>query len=175
MSVVTYAEPLATLDTDDCTVNIVGYTTTESEGKNIFVALLEYTNKESESNAPWSEVVANAYQNGIQLESTWVYKYTFEDYKDADVKVRPGSTLKFYKMFEMTDDSPVDVEVSPIFNLDRVHAEYTFDISDNGSMYNASEDTSGDVDWEEKYNKLKKKYDKLKKKYKKLKAEIKAA
>lgn len=178
-----FAEPLATLDTDDGIVNIVGYTTTEDEGTPVFVALLEYTNTSDESKAPGYNYVANAFQDGIELESAYMYDYEYDDYKTDTTKVRPNSTLKYYKSFKLSNNSPVDVEIAPIFSWDNEHAEYTFDLSDGEIIDNSADETSeesGEVledqtDWEAKYNKLLKKYKKLKKKYKKLKDSTEAA
>ena len=178
-SVAVFAEPYATLDTDDAIINIVGYTTTKYDGKDLFVALLEYTNMSDDSASPWLTYMVNAYQNGLQLESGYAYGYEYEDFKSADTKVRPNSTLKYFELFELTDNSPVDVEVAPTFNFEKVHAEHTFDLSGGETLEASAEENSEEVseevtntdgeDWEAKYNKLLKKYKKLKKKYKKLK------
>ena len=172
-SSIVFADTLATLDTDKGIVNIVGYTTTQDDGEDVFVALLEYTNLSDESTAPWGTFNVNAYQNGIELEKAYMYNYEYEDFKDNSTKVRPDSALKYYEAFKMSDNSPVDVEVSELFSWNGNHAEYTFDMGGNNETDITSSDTVNtndtDKDWEAEYNKLLKKYKKLKKKYNKLK------
>ena len=168
-SITVFAEPLATLDTKNGIVNIVGYTTTEDEGNPVFVVLLEYTNTSDESKSPDLSYVTNAFQDGIELDSAYMYDYEYGDYKTDETKVRPNTTLKFYKSFKLSNNNPVDVEVEPLFSWDNEHAEYTFDLSENVTIEEEPEADTDDTDWEAKYNKLLKKYKKLKKKYKKLK------
>ena len=149
-SVAVFAEPLATLNVDKGDVSIVGFTTTENDGKDYFVALLEYTNKSDESDSPWLNISVNAFQDGVELESGYIYDFSYENYKSDDTKVRPGGTLKFFKIYELAGDSPVDVEVSSMFDFtDNQHIEYTFDLG------NQPENTAKeDKDWEAEYNAL---------------------
>ena len=131
MATTVLADPYATLETIDGNVSIVGFTTAEdSDGAACFVALLEYENKKEESNSPLFEFSIKAYQDGVELDSGYIYNYSFENYKDSDTNVRPGSTLKYFQIFKLEGNSPVDVEVAPMFNFDNQHAEYTFDLSE---------------------------------------------
>ena len=125
-----FADPLATLETEEGKVNIVGFTTTEDDGKPIFVALLEYENLKNESKSPDFEYSVTAYQDGVELEHTYIYNFSLDGYKDDGTRVRPGSVLSYYELFELESNDPVDIEVAPIFNFDSVHAEYTFDLLD---------------------------------------------
>ena len=176
LSSVVFADPLATLDTKEGTVDIVGYTIDKDDGKDIFVLLLEFTNLFEESKSPLWGYTSTAFQNGIELKRHYAYEYSFEDYKSIDTKVRPGSTLKYFEQFEMANNGPVDVEVAPSFSWDDVHAEYTFDIANGETLDVSSDDNNSgktnDTDWEAKYKKLEKKYKKLEKKYKKLKNKL---
>ena len=125
MATTVLADPYATLETSDGNVSIVGFTTAEdSDGAACFVALLEYENKKEESNSPLFEFSIKAYQDGVELDSGYIYNYSFENYKDSDTNVRPGSTLKYFQIFKLEGNSPVDVEVAPMFNFDNQHAEY---------------------------------------------------
>ena len=176
ISSVVFADPLATLDTKEGTVDIVGYTIDKDDGKDIFVGLFEYTNTSDESKSPDYDFMFYAYQDGIELEQHYNSEYVYKKYKPDDTKVRPGSTVKFYELFEMPGNGSVDVEVKEFFSLDNKQAEYTFDLSNDKSMDvssdNESSVDSSDTDWEAKYNKLLKKYKKLEKKYKKLKSKM---
>ena len=131
-SLTSFADPLATLETEKGNVSIVGFTTaTDSDGNNCFVGLFEYENTTDESNAPWLDYAFYAYQDGIELEHAYIYNFSYEDFKSSDTNVRPGATLKFYELFLLTGDGPVDVEVSETFNFDNTSPiEYTFDLSD---------------------------------------------
>lgn len=176
LSSVVFADPLATLDTKEGTVDIVGYTIDKDDGKDIFVLLLEFTNMSEDSKSPLLEYTATAFQKGVELDPHFSFSYSYEDFKSIDTKVRPGSTLKYYQQFEMADNSPIEVEVTPMLNWDDIHAEYTFDIANGETLDVSSDDknsgkTDG-TDLEAKYNKLLKKYKKLEKKYKKLKSKM---
>ena len=182
-SVRVFADPLATLDSESGPLNIVGYTTTKDDGKDVFVVLYEYTNTSDDSKSPDMEFIDRAYQDGIELERHYS-DFEYKDFKPCDTRVRPGSTLKYYNLFEMSGKSPVDVEVEGFLTFDSSRAEYTFDISKD-----MPSDSDSDVDdeWKTKYEKmeqkyekldaeyekLEKKYDKLEKKYKKLKKKTK--
>ena len=130
ISSVVLAEPIDTLTTEEGNVSIIGFTTAQDgDGGSCFVALLEYTNKTSESDSPLFNYSITAFQDGIELETGYIYDYSYENYKDAGTKIRPDSTLNFYKIFKLDGNSPVVLEVAPMFNFDDTHIEYTFDLS----------------------------------------------
>lgn len=158
-----YAEPLAHLDGETGTVDVVGYELNPEE--NVIFVLLEYQNNSSESNSPCFEFSINAFQDGVELESSYSSN-TPDDYHDSLTKVQPGSTLKYYDTFEYSGSSPIDVEVSPIFNFDSEYAKCTFNLSETGT----SEDET-EQDYKTMYEELKTQYDELLKKYEELSAE----
>ena len=130
MAMPIHAESLGRFEGSTGNIDILGYTIASSDGADYFVALYSYENTKDESNAPWLDYLFTAYQDGVELESGYIYDYKYEDYKSADTKVRPGATLKFYEIFQLASDSPVDVEVGEMFNLDNVSpVVYTFDLS----------------------------------------------
>ena len=114
MAMPVQAESLARFEGDSGNIDILGYSTTSSGNDQYLVAL--------------------AYQDGVELERGYIYEYTYEDFKSEDTNVRPGATLKFFELFELTSDSPVDVEVSETFSFDdKPAAECTFDLSSEAS------------------------------------------
>ena len=126
-----HAEPLDTLTTEDGNVSIIGFTTAEdNDGNPCFVALLQYENTTNESAAPFLLFNEKAYQDGIELESAYIYNFSYENFKSSDTNVRPGGTLNYYELFKIDSGSPVDLEVAPMFDFDHVHIEYTFDLAE---------------------------------------------
>lgn len=134
MAMPVQAESLARFEGDSGNIDILGYSTTSSGNDQYLVALFSYENTKDESNAPWLDFMIKAYQDGVELERGYIYEYTYEDFKSEDTNVRPGATLKFFELFELTSDSPVDVEVSETFSFDdKPAAECTFDLSSEAS------------------------------------------
>jgi hypothetical protein len=73
ISSVVLAEPIDTLTTEEGNVSIIGFTTAQDgDGGSCFVALLEYTNKTSESDSPLFNYSITAFQDGIELETGYI-------------------------------------------------------------------------------------------------------
>ena len=127
MAMPVQAESLARFEGDSGNIDILGYSTTSSGNDQYLVALFSYENTKDESNAPWLDFMIKAYQDGVELERGYIYEYTYEDFKSEDTNVRPGATLKFFELFELESDSPVDIEVSEAFSFDnKAPAEYSY-------------------------------------------------
>ena len=123
------AEPLARIESEDGNINIVGFTTETKDNQNYFIGLFEFENTTEESAAPLYDFQIDAFQDGIELEMKSIPRYEYQDFKNLDTKVRPGSTLRFYKIFAITSQSPVDVEIGNGYGDKAVNAEYTFDLN----------------------------------------------
>ena len=150
-----YGESFAHLECKDGMIDVVGYEVNESE--NALFVILEFNNTTSESCSPLFQFNIMAYQDGIELDSTYS-SYKPEGCKDSDTKIKPGAVLRYSTCYELSGSSAVDIEVEPMFNFDDLKAECSFDLS----VDNPSEPTP---DYKALYEETKKQLDELQAKY----------
>lgn len=114
-----FADSYAELSTDNGVVNILGCETYSNDEGDFVYIFASFENTKSESAAPYDDFYIKAYQDGIELDSGYVYsgEYEPEGYKERDTSVRPGATLSYYVIFTLDNtESPIDVEISEFWD-----------------------------------------------------------
>ena len=87
-----------------------------------------FTNTSDETTAPEYSLSFNAYQNGVQLQSTYVTNSAY-DLTRSSLEVQPGGENTFWMAYELPDETAaVDVSVKD-FIVSSTLAEKTFDIT----------------------------------------------
>ena len=101
---------------------------TNYDDKECILVDFTFTNNSSENIAFGSILMAKAFQDGVQLDSTvGVYDENDDskDLTDTEYKeIQPGTTLQIHKAFITTSKNPIDVEVED-FMGDKL-AEHNF-------------------------------------------------
>lgn len=151
--VTVYADSLAHLESKDGIIDVVSYVV-ESDVLHI---ICEYQNTTDESTTPLFQFVVTAFQDGIEMEKSYD-SYKEDGCKASSTEIRPGATLKYATSYELDGNSPVELEVTPIFNFDDLIAEYTINLDEDAPA-------SEEPDYETMYNELKKQFDELQSKY----------
>lgn len=76
------------------------------------VLLYEFSNKDQKPVTPgWSSIEIEAYQNGVQLETTGISSSEISYPWDLSAKVQNGYSAKVYRAFKLKDRSPVSLYV----------------------------------------------------------------
>lgn len=101
------------------------YKATDYEGKPAIV--INYTWTNNSENAACAEVVFsdNAYQDGIQLETTGI----MDDPEASWTEIKPGATLDVHSVFLLRSESAVEFELQELFSLSDQAVTKTFDLS----------------------------------------------
>jgi len=118
-------ETLAEADFGDHHVKLLGGEISEGDdGYSILTVDYEFTNNSETSVSFAFELQQNLTQDGIKLDRI----SRFSDYEDID----PDTTVTTQMIFILISDSPVELEVSPMFSFDENDNKmtYTFDFSD---------------------------------------------
>lgn len=87
--------------------------TQDGDGKPALAVTFTWTNNSSETLSAWDVWQFYAYQDGIQVDTTWVFDNPDVTMDDKDsTRIRPGTSLTFQKVFSLFNDvSDVEVEV----------------------------------------------------------------
>ena len=129
MSIPAAADPLARLESDSGNVEIVGCDTVQQDGQDYLIVLMNYENtSEESSSSPEFEFLVTAFSDGVELEHGYLYDFQYDGFRSDDTKIRPGTSLQFYELFELVPGS-IEVEVQPIFNWDNISASCELDLS----------------------------------------------
>lgn len=85
------------------------------EGSQALLVTYTWTNKDTEAKSFMVDISSKAFQDGVQLETTFNTNLmdTSEDTKD----VKPDTTVTVHKMFKLAGTSKVEVEVEPAINF----------------------------------------------------------
>ncbi len=76
----------------------------------------EMTNNSDENDSFGYTFDTTAFQNGIELETDYVY--SSDEEKNADKEIQPGATIKLAEVFELSDNtSKVTIEVEPLITF----------------------------------------------------------
>jgi hypothetical protein len=103
---------------------------TDDEGNDVIVVSYTWTNNSDDSQMASVALLAQAYQDGIQIDSAYLYGDSNFDFDAADKNIRPGVTQSVVCAFTLENKtSPVEVEISDWtdFSSSKVIAAYTFD------------------------------------------------
>ena len=87
--------------------------TQDGDGKPALAVTFTWTNNSEETLSAWDVWQFYAYQDGIQVDTTWVFDNPDVTLDDKDsTRIRPGTSLTFQKVFSLFNDvSDVEVEV----------------------------------------------------------------
>lgn len=112
----------------DYAVTIDGSTlTTDYEGAPAIIVDYTFTNNSDEDTSLAVACSAQAFQNGVQLESAIVMDDLGNGYM---AEIKPGASTQARLAYSLTDQSEVSVEVEELFALeDIVLAETTFSVA----------------------------------------------
>lgn len=89
---------------------------TDYNGKPALVVGYDFANNSSKAAMFVSSMTYQAYQNGVQLSTALIMDGTY-DAEPQMKNIQPGARLKVDAAYQLVDDSPVTVEVSPLFSL----------------------------------------------------------
>ena len=115
----------------DYTVAIKDYTIAKNyEDKDCIVVTFDFTNNSDTNQSFESALLAQAFQNGVQIETTvGIYENpdSYDDVTDSSLtSLQPGATTEVKKAFILSDMSPVDVEVTEFVSLSSDKLSKTF-------------------------------------------------
>ncbi len=88
----------------------------DDDGSPAIVVTYAWTNNSEDTTMASDTVYPKAFQDGVQLDSTWVNSEEYDIWADAK-EVRPGATIDLQAMFELTSEtSTVEFEISEFFD-----------------------------------------------------------
>lgn len=99
-------------------------------GAPIIIVTYEFTNNNDEPTAFWLAISADAYQNGIGLNTCYVVDDSANYSSDNQMKeIKKGATISVEVAYTLNDTTtPVEIEVSEIFSLNDKKITKTFTI-----------------------------------------------
>ena len=99
-------------------------------GSNYVFVFFEYTNNSNDTAIPYYSLVVSAFQNGVEISS---YMSIDDGVPEADVaykEVKSGTTTNVAFKFELSDESPVSIEIQPMVSFGDVEiGEFTIDLN----------------------------------------------
>lgn len=112
-------------DLGDYYVEVIGAArTTDYEDKDAITITFAWTNNSEETTNVGSSLLYQAFQDGVQMDSTVVESdYSDNEYKD----VRPGTTINIDVSYVLTSDSTVEFELSDWLSSDNTMIRADFD------------------------------------------------
>lgn len=131
---------------------------------NLFL-MMAYQNNGDKNNYPATAFNVQAFQDGVALQMAVTLDKP-NGFESSATLVQPGTTIAFYQAYQFRNDSPVEVQLSPILDLTGSNvATYTFDYADLVGGEAPAADAADPEDWEAKYNELLQQYEILEEKY----------
>ena len=116
------AEPTRTnpADLGDYTVEIKDAAVTQdSDGNPAVVITYSWTNNSTETTSPASSLSTAVFQNGVGMESAFIWDESVYDSSAYTTDVRPGTTIDVQEAFALQDTaSPIEVEISEWLSFD---------------------------------------------------------
>lgn len=95
------------------------------DGNPIIVVNYDFTNNGEEATSALVGIYMQAFQDGVELDTAFVMDSSVYDAGIAQKDIKPGTTLEnCQSAYVLTSDSPVEIEVSDIFNDPTVGATY---------------------------------------------------
>ena len=90
--------------------------TEDDLGSKVFVLYFDFTNNSNENKAFDTTYSLKPFQNGIEMEDTYVH--VGQETRNASADIQPGNTVTVAEAFEYSGDkSKIDVEVQPWVSL----------------------------------------------------------
>ena len=100
------------ISTNGCSLKYLRHEFVENAlGDKCLAVYYEFTNNSNESKAFYTTFSDKAFQNGIELSNSF---FTVDDSEYNNTKdIKPGITVEVYTLFKTSDNSVVELEVSP--------------------------------------------------------------
>ena len=104
------------IESNGCTLKYLRHEMVENAfGDECLAVFYEFTNNSEETTSCIYTFSDKAFQNGIELETSYVYIEDVED--NGSKEIRPGISVEVYTLFEPQDNSVVELEVSEWISL----------------------------------------------------------
>lgn len=93
--------------------------TQDYDGNPAVIITYSWTNNSSETTSPMFSISAAVFQDGIAMDSAFIYDDSAYDSGMYSTDVRPGTTVDVQEAFELSNTtSPIEVEITEAFNWD---------------------------------------------------------
>lgn len=103
----------------------------EVNGTNYVFVFFEYTNNSGETSTPYYSLTVSAFQNGIAMQSYISINDEVPEAELAFKEIKTGTTANIAYKFELSDDSPISLEIHPMFSFgDTEIGEFTFELNE---------------------------------------------
>lgn len=104
----------------DYVVEIKSATVTQDyDGNPAVIITYSWTNNSSETTSPMLSISTAVFQNGVGMDSAFIYDDPAYDGDMYSTDVRPGTTVDVQEAFELSDTtSPIEVEITEAFSWD---------------------------------------------------------
>lgn len=100
------------------------------DGTDYVFVFFEYTNDSGESSIPCYSLTVTAFQNGIEIDSFMSMSDGIPEAERAFKEIKNGTTTDIALKFELSDDSPIELEISPMIVFgDTPIGEYKFELN----------------------------------------------
>jgi len=108
-------------------VSVVSYRVSkESDGTSVLILELGVTNNGPDSESFGLSAEVNAFQNGVELSTAYMVDGVDSHTKHA--QLRPGAGVAVYYCFTLSDESPVDFELSELISFDDTVHTFTVEL-----------------------------------------------
>lgn len=98
----------------------------ESQGKVLYI-FYNFTNNSGQTIEAANALISKAFQNGVELTTSFPDSEPIEEYNNAYKSVQDGGSLDVAFMYQLSDDSDVSIEITPLAYMDDTPlGEYTF-------------------------------------------------
>ncbi|MDP4132742.1 MAG: DUF5067 domain-containing protein [Bacillota bacterium] len=87
------------------------------KGKNALIVNFKFTNNSDKTISFMGATASKAFQNKVQLETAMITGNSNYSSENQIKDVQPGGTIAVQKAFILSDNSAVQIEVSPLFSL----------------------------------------------------------
>ena len=104
----------------DYTVEIKSATVTQDyDGNPAVIITYSWTNNSSETTSPMLSISTAVFQDGISMDTAFIYDDPTYDGDMYTTDVRPGTTVDVQEAFELSNTtSPIEVEITEAFSWD---------------------------------------------------------
>ncbi len=123
-------------DLGDFFVEISGYELTEDyDGNPAVLISYTFTNNSDESTSAMVSLSCRAFQNGIQLDSAFIYNHEKYDSGDSMKDIQPGASIELMEAYVLSSETaPIEFEVEESFSFAGEKLGQLFVISDETSI-----------------------------------------
>lgn len=108
-------------------VSVVSYRVSKDyDGSSVLILELGVTNNGTDSESFGLSAEVNAFQNGVELSTAYMVDGVDSHTKHA--QLRPGAGVAVYYCFTLSDESPVDFELSELITFDNTVHTFTVEL-----------------------------------------------